>query len=138
MKYIAGPKLCPSVEPAPVLLRGCVDAATIEGETITYDCSYEANYTNFKLHVNSFWIVVIPSQQPLHIDENSTFANYSVSVLEDCPLNSEPCCQVTSSLHIKHVSVLQNGTTVTCYAGMLSQLNNEIINSSANLSALCK
>ena len=138
MECIAGPKVCPSVDPAPILLKGCVDAVTIEGETVTYDCSYEANYTNFKMLVNSYWIVAVPNQQSFHIDENSTIANYSVNVYEDCILNSEPCCQVTSSLHIKHVSALQNGTTVTCYAGMLSQLNNEIINSNANLSELCK
>ena len=89
---------------------------------------------DFEQNINSYWIVAAPNQQPIHIDQKSTLKSYSLSIYQDCPLHDEPCCQVTSRLDIKDISVSQNGATVTCYAEVQSQIQSETTSSSAYLS----
>ncbi|XP_065920286.1 uncharacterized protein [Dysidea avara] len=133
---VKGPKVCPSVINSQLqFMKKCADVETIEGESVTYDCSYEADYTDFEHNVSSYWKVEIPNQQPIHVDRNSNHINYSVRVYGDCISKNKTCCKVTSSLTINNVSILQNGTKVSCIAVPVVSLlsNTKNTNASAHL-----
>jgi len=121
--------VCPSW---PKLLSRCADVQTVEGESVTYHCSYEANYDDFEHNVSNYWTVKIPNDdQEIHVDSNSNHTDYSVKIFNDCPIKNEICCKVTSSLMISNISIHQNDIIVHCIVDPNGSHNTE--NASAHL-----
>ena len=127
-----GPKKCPSVDPTPLLLKGCVDSVAVDKDIITYSCSFEANYTKFVTLTENYWKIKKLNHSTITVDDTSTFDKYSITVYQDCVLNNETCCRVTSEISINATSEVDNATVI-CYAG-IPILTNYTTNSSAHLS----
>ena len=109
---------CPSINPVPILLSGSVDSATISGDMLSFQCSFEANYIDFKHNVSTYWTIIGPNKQLIRINETNTLGNHSVRVYEDCLLTNRSCCIVTSELTITNVPISLDGVTVMCFAGL--------------------
>lgn len=134
-KYCLGPKVCPPIDPVPVLLRGCVDGGAIVGNASFFQCSFEADYDEFEDLTEHYWTIQETNGKSIKVDEYSGRDDYSVMVDPDCPLNDDPCCKVTSELTISESSIDLNSALVMCYAG-LPIPNHDSITSSAHLCKL--
>ena len=130
MLNLPGPAVCPSIDPAPLLLKGCVDSAAVDKDTLTYSCSFEADYTEFVTLADNYW-VINSNQSTITVDDTSSFDKYSITVYQDCILDNETCCRVTSKISINVTSDVDNATVI-CYAGI--PITNYTTNSSAHLS----
>ena len=128
-----GPHVCPSVDPVPKLIHGCINAGAIDGDVSSFLCSFEASYDDFVKHTDHYWTIKIKGQKSIKVNETSTFEEYFVTVYPECILHEDPCCIVTTELLINRSSIAMNGTVIMCYAG-LSSFGGKEVNSSANLS----
>ena len=129
--FASGSKVCPSVDPVPQLLKGCVDSAAVDKDTLLYNCSFEADYMEFKDLTDNFWIINVPNENPLKVSDTSTHDGYSVQVSQDCNEKNETCCSVTTTIEFNTTKPMDNGT-VGCYAKIPTSIY--AANSSAHLS----
>ena len=120
-------KVCPVV---PELLNASDASGAINGDTSSFQCFFEADYTYFI----SYWTIMVSNQQFITVTVNETnpLTNFSVRVYQDCLLTIE-CCEVTSELTITNTPISLDSATVTCHAGLPSP-NDLIISSDIVLS----
>ena len=113
------------------ITQGCVDSVAVDRDTLLYNCSFEADYKQFRDLTDSFWIINIPNEDPLRLDDTSTYDGYSVQVSRDCDEKNETCCRVTTTIEFNTTKSMDNGT-VACYAKIPA--STYAANSSAHLS----
>ena len=109
-------------------MNASVESGAIDGDTSTFQCTFEANYTYFI----SYWTILGSNQQLMTVNETSLLNDYSVRVYQDCFLTIG-CCDFTSQLTITNTPISLDNATVTCYGGLPSP-NDLIISSDAILS----
>ena len=103
-------KCHPDNEPAPVL-SGCVNHTTVEGEMITFKCSFGDNFPPQFLD----WELVLENGNSIIIGDHNDYTGFCMHTHQDCPLNNYSCCRFTSELSV-HTNLLLNNATVSCNA----------------------
>ena len=120
----------------PSLIKGYTDQSSIDGELTLYKCSFQGNYNQLRLIVDTFWTIESPELPFTRIDEG-TIRNYHVTTNPDCITDSKTlCCQFTTELQI-NVSTFLDGANVSCWADIRNSSHNynpqHVLYSSAKL-----
>ena len=96
------------------LLNGSNDKTTVEGEMITFSCSFKGNYNPMNYGV--YWIIKnqnYGNATTVRTDHN--VSDYYVNTKKNCPFTNSSCCRFTTELSI-HTFLSLNDAMITCNA----------------------
>ena len=95
------------------ILSSSNNQTTIEGEMITFICTFQGNYSPSDYDV--YWVIAFQNGSFLQIRNDSNFSDYHISTKQNCPDTNYSCCRFTTELFI-HTVLPLNNTAVTCTA----------------------
>lgn len=111
------------------LLSGCNNQVTIEGENVTFKCSFGDDYLPVDYNVS--WKLTLENGDHIIIEDDMNYTDFCLHTYQDCPPNNSSCCQFTSKLSI-HTNLSMNNAAVSCYA----MINEHTTSSTCHLSEM--
>ena len=110
--YITGGECYPSGHALP-LLSGSNNQSTVEGEVITFSCTFKGNYKPLNYPV--YYIVTLQNGTSITVNDHSNYPDYHVSAMKNCPFTNSSCCRFVTKLEIR-AAISSNNAMITCNA----------------------
>ena len=95
------------------LLSGCINRVTIEGENVTFNCSFGDDYSPAGYHMS--WRLTHENGSYTMIADNMNYTDFCLRTYQDCPPDNNSCCRFISELNI-HTNLSMNNVAVSCNA----------------------
>ena len=93
------------------IINSSSNQTTIEGEKITFICTFQGNYSPSDYDVH--WMITFQNGSIVRIQNNSDFSDYHINTKQNCPDTNYSCCRFITELFI-HTSLPLNNTMITC------------------------
>ena len=94
-------------------MAACNNRVTIEGEKVTFKCSFGDNYSPVDYDV--FWRPTLEDGSYIIVQDDMNYTDFHMYAYLDCPPNNYSCCQFTSELSV-HTNLSINNAAITCVA----------------------
>ena len=107
-----------AVKPVP-LLSSSKNQTTVEGEMVTFKCSFGDNYSPVDYSI--FWRLTLENGSHILVQDGLNYTDYHVNTYQDCPSTNYSCCRFTTELSINGTSLSMNNSVINCNA-MINQV----------------
>ena len=100
------------MKPVP-LLSSSKTQTTIEGEKVTFQCSFGDNYSPVDYSI--FWRLTVENDSHILVEDGLNYTNYHIDTYQHCPSTNYSCCHFTTELSI-NASLSLDNAVINCNA----------------------
>lgn len=109
-KFVIDIECFPPGDPGPLLYISS-NQSTVEGEDITFNCTFKGNCSPFLYTV--YWEIAFQNGSNVRIQDDSNISNFHIDTKQRCPPTTCTYCCFTTTLKI-HASMPLNSAMITC------------------------
>ena len=95
------------------ILSGSKNHTTVEGEMITFKCSFGDNYS--PINYDIYWELALKDGSHITVMDYINYTDFKINTFQDCPPSNHSCCRFTTELSIR-TNLSMDNAVVSCVA----------------------